>query len=89
MKTKTVEMSSTTLKELAELTQSEPVIVLHEGAPAYAIVPLDELDYEAWILSENPDFMALIEHSRERYRQEGGVPLEEVRRQLGLPAREE
>ena len=84
MKTKTVEISDTTLEELAHLTQSEPVIAMYEGVPTYAIVPLDEADYEAWTLSENPDFMAIIERSRERYRREGGVPLEEVRRRLNI-----
>jgi len=84
MKTQTIEMSNITLRELASLTQSELVIVTHENVPVYAIVPLDEADYEAWILSENQDFMALIERSRERYRREGGVPLDQVRQQLGL-----
>jgi len=84
MKTKTVEISDTTLKELAHLTEAEPIIAMHEGTPAYAIIPLDEFDYETWALSENEDFMAIIERSRERYRQEGGVPLDEVSRQLGL-----
>lgn len=45
-----------------------------------------ETDYEAWMLSENPEFMALIERSRQRYQREGGVPLNEVRRRLGLAA---
>lgn len=84
MKTQTIEMSNITLRELARLTRSELVIVTHENVPVYAIVPLDEADYEAWILSENQDFMALIERSRERYRREGGVPLDQVRQQLGL-----
>lgn len=84
MTTKTIEVSNTTLKELARLTQSEPVIVTHKSAPSYAIVPLDEADYETWLLSENPEFIILIEQSRQRYQREGGVSLEEVRRQLGL-----
>lgn len=84
MSTKTIEVSNTTLKELARLTQSEPVIVTYESAPSYAIVPLDEADYETWVLSENPEFMALIEQSRQRYQREGGVSLEETRRRLGL-----
>ena len=84
MKTQTIEMSDITLKELATLTQLKPVIVMRENVPVYAVIPLDEAGYEAWVLSENPDFMALIEHSRERYQREGGVPLDEVRRRLGL-----
>ncbi len=86
MKTRTIEISDVALKELVRLVKSEPVIVMRDHVPAYAIIPLDEEDYEAWVLSENPDFMALIERSRERYRREGGVPLDEVRRRLGLAA---
>lgn len=86
MKTKTVQTSDITLNELMHLVQSEPIIVMQDDTPAYAVVPLDEADYEAWVLSENPDFMALIERSRERYQREGGVPLDQVRRQLGLAA---
>jgi hypothetical protein len=40
-------------------------------------------DVEAMSLGDNPGFMAIIERSRERYRKEGGIPLEEVRRRLG------
>ncbi len=83
---KTVELSDLTLKELARMTQVGAVVVMHDKVPVYAVIPLDEADYEAWALSENPDFMAVIERARERFRREGGVPLDEVRRRLGLAA---
>jgi PHD/YefM family antitoxin component YafN of YafNO toxin-antitoxin module len=89
MKTKTIEISDTMLEELEHLTEAKPVIVMREGIPAYAIIPLDEFDYETWALSENEDFMAIIEHSRQRFRQEGGVTLDEVKRQLGLTVDEQ
>jgi len=84
MRTPTIEVSDVTLKELTSLTQLKPVIVTHKNIPVYAVVPLNEADYESWALSENPDFMALIEQSRERYRREGEVPLDQVRQQLEL-----
>jgi len=83
---KTVELSDLTLRELAQMTQVGAVIVMHDEVPVYAVIPLDEADYEAWVLSENPDFMAVIERARERFRREGGVPVDEVRRRLGLAA---
>ena len=35
----------------------------------------------------NPRFVALIEESRRAYREQGGVSLDEVRRELGLPVK--
>jgi hypothetical protein len=35
-------------------------------------------------LSTNPKFIRLIAHSRARQEAEGGIPIEEVRRRLGL-----
>lgn len=35
-------------------------------------------------LSENPQFMAIIERSRERLKKEGGMTMDEVRAKLGL-----
>jgi len=42
-------------------------------------------DRESISLSTNPQFMAIIERSRARQAAEGGIPIEEVRRRLGLP----
>jgi hypothetical protein len=81
---RTVELSDLTLKELARMAGAEAVVVMHERVPVYVVIPLGEADYEAWVLSENPDFMTVIERARERFQREGGVPLDEVRRQLGL-----
>jgi hypothetical protein len=38
-----------------------------------------------WSLGGNPDFLAMMERFRDRGRREGGMPLAEVRRRLGIP----
>jgi hypothetical protein len=40
---------------------------------------------EAAGLAANPEFLALLEHSRARYRAEGGISQAEMRKRLGLP----
>ncbi|NEQ35245.1 MAG: hypothetical protein F6K40_02545 [Okeania sp. SIO3I5] len=63
----------------------EPLIVTDGGRPVMALVPLDEdMDLETLSLSFNEEFIGIIERSRARQEAEGGIPIEEVRRQLGL-----
>ncbi len=41
-------------------------------------------DLETISLSKNPDFLAVIERSRQRQAAEGGIPIEEMRKRLEL-----
>ncbi len=72
--------------DLFVLAEAEPLILTREEGSALAVILLDESDVEAWKLGENPTFMEIIERSRARYRDEGGVSLDEVRRRFGLAA---
>jgi hypothetical protein len=50
------------------------------------MLPLDDVDLESISLGTNPAFIALIERSRARARDEGEVSAEEMRRRvLGMP----
>jgi hypothetical protein len=50
------------------------------------ILPLINVDWESIALSTNPEFIALIERSRARAREEGTVSAAEMRRRvLGMP----
>ncbi len=55
------------------------------GAAVVGVLEVDDADVEAWALGSNPEFLATIERSRDRSRREGSVPMEEVRRRLGIP----
>jgi len=57
-------------------------VITENGSPLAAIVGVDEEALESLALSNNPDFLAIIERSRENYRRHGGIPLDEVRREL-------
>ena len=49
-----------------------------------ALVDLEEVDFETISLSINPVFIELIQHSRKRHEQEGGISSEEMRKRLNL-----
>ena len=74
--------ATATLAEYAEAVQSGPVIVTSQGRPVAALVPIENADLETVSLSTNRQFIDLIQRSRARVRAEGGIPSEEVRRQL-------
>ena len=46
--------------------------------------PQLEDDEETVALANNPKFLEILERSRARYKAEGGISLEEMRRRLGL-----
>jgi prevent-host-death family protein len=74
------------LADYIEEVQSEPLVVTDHGVPTAVLLPLTNTDMETLALSTNPDFIALIERSRARARDEGGVSSEEMRRRvLELP----
>lgn len=71
-----------TLAEFADNIQSGPVIVTDQGSPVAALVPIENADIETVTLSTNEQFLSLIERSRARVREEGGVSSEEMRHKL-------
>ena len=63
-----------------------PVVVTEEGQPVAALVMLEDTDLESVALSTDPEFLELIQTSRVRHAQEGGLSSAEVRRRLeGVP----
>jgi len=83
---KTLEIADATgaLATYARKLRRRPLIVTRRGRPMMALVPLENVDLETLSLSSNPDFIALIESSRARYPPGTGIPLEIVRRRLGV-----
>lgn len=85
MKVIDINGATASLSEYARNSDREAVVVTDEGRPLVALVPLDEnMDLETVSLSLNEKFIGIIERSRARQKAEGGIPIEEVRRQLGL-----
>jgi prevent-host-death family protein len=59
-----------------------PVVVTEDGRPVAALVMLEDTDLETVALSTDPEFLDLIQSSRERHAQEGGLSSAKIRRLL-------
>ncbi|MCI0438885.1 MAG: type II toxin-antitoxin system Phd/YefM family antitoxin [Chloroflexi bacterium] len=81
---KILEVSDATapLSEYIRGIEDEPVIVTVKGKPVAAIVSIENADIETASLSANPRFLALIERSRARLRERGGISSEDMRRKF-------
>lgn len=88
---KTIEMDEATapLSEYARLVTTETVIITSHGKPVMALIDIEDVDFETISLSTNPDFMKIIQHSRRRQEQEGGISSEEIKRRLKVNEEEE
>jgi hypothetical protein len=86
MKIVPLEKTKLTLPDVAALAKGGAVILTRGGKPLAAIKDLAGFDWESVSLSNNPRFRALIEKSRRSHREQGGISLAEVRRELGLRA---
>src|SRR5438132_10308183 len=84
MNTVDLEKTTLTILDLAELAKQGPVILTRDGKPLVAVKDLAGSDWESVSLANNPRFLALIAESRRSYREDGGISLDEVRRELGL-----
>ncbi|EDX77350.1 type II toxin-antitoxin system Phd/YefM family antitoxin [Coleofasciculus chthonoplastes] len=84
MKIVEIGQANATLAEYTSELAEEPVIITSNGQPIAALITLENVDMETISLSTNPQFIELIERSRERRRAEGGISSTEMRRRLGL-----
>jgi PHD/YefM family antitoxin component YafN of YafNO toxin-antitoxin module len=82
-----LEKTRLSVKQLAELAENEPVILTRNGEPVAAIRDMSGSDWESVSLAQNPRFVALIEESRRSYKERGGVSLNDLRKELGLPSK--
>jgi antitoxin (DNA-binding transcriptional repressor) of toxin-antitoxin stability system len=82
---KVVERANATasLGEYAAEIDKGAIIVTDEGKPVAALVAIENTDLETASLSTNRQFLELIERSRSRARDEGGISSEEMRRRFG------
>ena len=76
-----VDATDTLAQYMADI-QSGPVIVTEDGCPVAALVPIANADLETVSLSTNQKFLDLIERSRGRVREEGGISSQEMRRRF-------
>jgi prevent-host-death family protein len=76
--------ASEPLSKYARKARKDPVIVVKNGKPFAAVVPIRNADEETVSLSTNRKFLAIIERSRSRTKKEGAISAKELRRRFGL-----
>jgi len=84
MTTRTLELAEATrsLAEYAQQVDDGIIIVTSNGRPIAAVVALPNTDAETVALSQNPQFLAIIERSRARQAQDGGISSADMRRRF-------
>ena len=82
MKTLEITKATAPLSEYARRINDHPVILTRDGKPVAALISLENADAESICLSNNKQFVALMEKSRARHKAEGGISSAEMRRRL-------
>jgi prevent-host-death family protein len=83
MKTIDVTKAKATLGEYADSAVKDPLVLTRHGKPIAALIALTgNVDLESLSLSTNPDFIAILQRSRESLRRQGGLSSEEMRRRV-------
>lgn len=87
MKLVELQKASRSLREYAQESKAEPIVVTIDGKPMAVLLAIEDTDLETVSLSTNAKFLALIERSRHRHQEEGGISSDEMRKRLGVPGR--
>ena len=69
-----------------ELSKREDIVVTKNGRPAAILHAVTDEDLEDYLFESDPRFIARIETLRREFQREGGTPLADVRKELGVPA---
>ena len=80
MKTIELKDADESLAEYVKRMEGEEITIVHKGVPLAVLTPVGNDDYESVELSTNPKFIEMLERSRKRLREEGGIPAEEMRK---------
>jgi prevent-host-death family protein len=68
------------LARYAKNAEAGPVVVTSNGQPIAVVVGVENADLETVLMSNHPRFLDVIERSRTRQDEEGGIPSSEIRR---------
>lgn len=78
MKKIKIQNATAALAEYAQVLRDGPIVVTNRGKPIAALVPIKDVDMESLMLGTDPSFHDLIERSRKRFQEEGGISHEEI-----------
>jgi len=81
MKTITILPQATEINALLDQARAEKLLVLAADGTEFMLAPLEDFDQEIACTRQNTELMALLD---DRAKQTKTIPLDEVKRQLGL-----
>ena len=85
MKTLDISEAPAQLKKYARSARREPLLITSRGKPYATLAGVGpQTDYENLVVTTHPKFVEIMARSEARYRAEGGLTSDEVRRQLGI-----
>ena len=84
MKTLEINDATAPLRDYARTLGNEAVILTVDGKPVAALLAIDNADWETVALSTSPQFMDIIQRSRARHADQGGLTTDDMRRRLHL-----
>ena len=81
---KTIELSTASqpLADYAEDFTDKTVVLTLNGQAIAAVVSVQDIDLESFSLSENPEFMRIIDQAREEFKTGKRVSLAEMKREM-------
>lgn len=60
------------------------VLITSHGRPVAMLTGMNEADLEDWVIAHDPELRASIEEGEREFQRGGGIPLEDVIRELKL-----
>jgi prevent-host-death family protein len=75
------------LSEYTRRASAGDIVVTRRGRPVALLRVLDDQEWEDYAVSASPTFRRILKQSGESYRKHGGIPLETIEQELGLPPR--
>ncbi len=86
MTVRTIDINEATnpLAQYAQQVAAGPLVITVEGQPVAVIMSFENMDMETIALSNQPQFLAIIERSRQRQQHDGGLTSEQMRARLAI-----
>lgn len=75
------------LSDYTRRARKSPVVVTRRGKPVALLRVLTDEEWEDYVVSTSPTFRRILKRSWRSYKKSGGIPLEDIEREFGLPPR--
>lgn len=87
MRTIEIANAAAPLARLVREARGGALVVTRRGRPIAAVVPLGSAEWEDFLVGQHPRFREILARSDASYRAHGAIPLQDVERELAIPAR--